>query len=166
MDMFQYLAGTQVPTPFWIHSPNILAAKSTKYQSKNTWNIVHLTKVFHWTSVLDTTWSVNFFGEKSTKGDSFLKREYSVAKSLFLWKKLSNCGREPVFWEGCFHIHVYWLQIYELSGKESRQLSRNLPRDAYHYGSIRELKRKHCNSLFNSLMLLFRMTVKKHKVDM
>lgn len=65
--MFQYLAGTQVPTPFQIHSPNILAANSTKYQSKNTWNIVHLTKVFHWTSVLDTTWSVNFFWRKIEK---------------------------------------------------------------------------------------------------
>jgi hypothetical protein len=160
--MFQYLAGTQVPTPFWIHSPNILAANSTKYRSKNTWNIVHLTKVFHWTSVLDTTWSVNLFWRKINKRwHSFLKREHSITNSPFL---LKNCGRELIFGKG---VSTFMCTGYRFMSclEKSRQLSRNLPRDAYHYGSIRELKKKHCNSLFNSLMLLFRMIV-KHKVNM
>jgi hypothetical protein len=63
------------------------------------------------------------------------------------WQKIGFCLG------GCCQIHA----IYEPSGKEkSHQLSRNLPRDACHSVSVRELrKKKLCSAWWSHIQSFF-----------
>jgi hypothetical protein len=70
---------------------------------------------------------------------SFPKRQYSVS----IISNSPNYGRKNwVCMRGCRQIHAYWLHIYKVLWKKSRQLSWNLARGAHHSGSIRELEEK------------------------
>jgi hypothetical protein len=83
------------------------------------------------------------FGQKMAKRRrSFVKREYSVMN--FILNKICQIVTENcVFFRSVSpHSCLLATHLLRVSLEKSRQFSRNLPRDARHKSSIRELKKK------------------------
>jgi hypothetical protein len=96
-----------------------------------------------------------FLGQKFGKRwhNSFKGNIFSQILWFFKKKHLPNWQKIGFCLGGCCQNHA----IYELSGKEkSHQVSRNLPRDACHSVSVRELrKKKLCSAVWSHIQSFF-----------